>query len=428
MTEQAAWIWFSLGIGPGGDAEPLLDRFGSVREIYAADEKALREVPGLSPRTLARLCDKNTDTAERIEEYCVRHCVGILSLDSKCYPDRLRRIRKPPALLYYKGKLPYADQQLCIAIVGTRKMSDYGRRTAYRLGYEIGGCGAVVVSGMALGIDGMAQQGALDAGAHTVAVLGCGIDTVYPAAHRGLMEELSLRGTILTEYAPGEKPETWHFPQRNRIISGLSQGTLVVEAGEKSGAIITAELAIEQGRDVYAVPGNIDRPNSGGNNALLRDGVRIATCAEDVLRQYLPLYRDTVSPERMADPLFYNTYSDAPRFGSDSASPRRGKTPAAPRKTVVNETPNTPAGQPAAARVDPGEPAQSAPEPVPVTFDEGTDEGKILNAARGGATCDEITARTGLDPRVVSSLLLMLEIDGKVRSLAGGRYQTETDK
>ena len=291
MTEQAAWIWFSAALEPGGkDGVRLLERFGSPAAVYAAEKEELCAAADLSERVLSHLCDKNTDTALQIEEYCVRHCIGLLSYDNPCYPDRLRHIERPPMLLYYKGKIPYVDQQLCIALVGTRQMSEYGKRMAYRLGYELGGSGAVTVSGMALGIDGMAHQGTLDAGGHTVAVLGCGIDVVYPAAHRELTEQIAAKGTILTEYAPGVRPNSWNFPVRNRIISGLCQGTVVVEASAKSGAILTAEHAIAQGRDIFAVPGNADRTGSDGCHALLRGGAKLAASSRDILDFYAVAY------------------------------------------------------------------------------------------------------------------------------------------
>ncbi len=203
------------------------------------------------------------------------------------YPSLLAAIHDPPAHLFLRGSADAAVlSEPAIAVVGARACSSYGRSVARSLARELAGAGLVVVSGMARGVDGEAHRGALDAGGRTVAVLGCGIDRDYPAAHAELARRIAERGLIVSEYEPGVEPAPWRFPARNRIIAGLCAGTIVVEARERSGALITADFALEEGRDVLAVPGEITSSLSAGSNALLRLGAVPVTCAADVLELY----------------------------------------------------------------------------------------------------------------------------------------------
>ena len=202
------------------------------------------------------------------------------------YPGRLKNIYDPPALLYCKGRLPLLDDLLCVAVVGTRDCTPYGVACAEKLGFGLASGGAAVVSGLAKGIDAAAIRGALRAGGVTVGVVGNGLDVYYPYESRYLYEDVASAGILLSEYPPGTEPASGHFPVRNRIISGLSLAALVVEAPEKSGALITAATALEQGRDVFAVPGPIDAPASVGCNRLIRDGAGLVSDASDILREY----------------------------------------------------------------------------------------------------------------------------------------------
>jgi DNA processing protein len=203
------------------------------------------------------------------------------------YPSLLAAIHDPPAQLFLRGSAEFAVlSEPAIAVVGARACSAYGRSVARSLARELAGAGLVVVSGMARGVDGEAHRGALDAGGRTVAVLGCGIDRDYPAAHAELSRRIGEHGLVVSEYEPGVEPAPWRFPARNRIIAGLCAGTVVVEARERSGALITADFALEEGRDVLAVPGEITSSLSAGSNALLRLGAVPVTCAADVLELY----------------------------------------------------------------------------------------------------------------------------------------------
>ncbi|WP_084478071.1 DNA-processing protein DprA [Fervidicella metallireducens] len=200
------------------------------------------------------------------------------------YPEILKEIANPPIGFFKKGNIP--DLSNSIAIVGARKASDYGKTTAYNIAYELAKRDITIISGMARGIDTSAHKGAIDANGNTIAVLGSGFDNIYPAENYGLSETISEHGCLITEYLPNVKPLSYNFPERNRIISGLAQKILVIEAGERSGSLITAGFALEQGKDVFAVPGNIFSPYSKGTNNLIKDGAKLISNIEDILEEY----------------------------------------------------------------------------------------------------------------------------------------------
>jgi DNA processing protein len=210
--------------------------------------------------------------------------VRVITLDDAGYPDHLREIADPPPVLYVKGELLSADRW-AVAVVGTRRVTAYGRQVVERLVPEMARAGVTIVSGLARGTDALAHRVALEAGGRTLAVLGSGLDRIYPTEHAGLAREIVGRGALLSEFPLGTPPDALNFPRRNRIISGLAMGTLVVEAGETSGALITADLALEQGRDVFAVPGSILSPASEGPNRLIKEGAKPVTCAQDILEE-----------------------------------------------------------------------------------------------------------------------------------------------
>lgn len=292
------WIWLSNALGAGSSAFcRLISLYDTPFDIFRAEETELEQIPDLTERTKRALCNKSLQRATEILDQCQRGGIGVLTYDEDAYPRALREIQKPPMVLYYRGSLPDFNRNLCVGIVGTRSMSAYGMRQAYKMSYELASAGALVVSGMAKGIDGVAAAAAIKAGGTTVAVLGCGIDVVYPAHHRNLSQEITKTGVMLSEYAPGTRPNSYHFPMRNRIISGLSQATVVVEAGIGSGSLITAKEAILQGRDVFALPANVGSKGADGTNGLLRDGARMALSTEDVLAPYQYTYAESLKLE-----------------------------------------------------------------------------------------------------------------------------------
>lgn len=299
MKDRLFEIWFALRCGvQNREFRPLLETYGTPYDLYKAEESELESLP-CSQGLKAKLADKSLGEATRIMEFCREKGVGILFWQDDDYPVSLRPLRDPPVLLYYKGKLPDLTKKLCISVVGTRSMSEYGKRVAYKLGYELGAAGTVVVSGMALGNDGVAAAGAILSGGSTVAVLGSGIDIPYPREHGKLFAEIMTHGAVMTEFAPGTPPEGRNFPIRNRIISGLSQATVVVEGDLKSGALITARTAILQGRDIYAFPGNVGETNSAGTNQLISDGAAMVLSARDLLENYTFLYGDMLDTSKL---------------------------------------------------------------------------------------------------------------------------------
>lgn len=218
-------------------------------------------------------------------ETCLRNKIKIVCFGGEGYPESLLNIPDPPAILFFRGSVPLNELLSPVAVIGSRRCSIYGRTMARKLSMQLCQAGASVVSGLARGIDGEAHKGALDGGGPTVAVMGGGLDIVYPPEHKTLAKSISQKGCIVSEYPPGVKPAKYTFPERNRIISGLSKIVIVVEAGEKSGTMITVGTALDQGREVYAVPGDVNRSSSRGSNRLLRDGAGIVLSAEELVTE-----------------------------------------------------------------------------------------------------------------------------------------------
>lgn len=259
--------------------------FKSAKNFWSANRAEI-EQSGLPPSALESFLtfrEKYPDTPEKLAEFCSKRNFGVTCISDEDYPPILKEISNPPAVLYYRGKIETFAER--IAIVGTRNYTDYGRKIALNFGEELAAAGLTVVSGAAIGIDTFAHRGALKFG-RTVAVLACGINYAFSHGGRKFFEEISERGAVLTEFNPNFSPNAGCFPSRNRIIAGLSRGVIVVEAGKKSGALITTTYAGDFGRDVFAVPGDIFAPKSIGCNELIRDGAILVTSAQDVLDQY----------------------------------------------------------------------------------------------------------------------------------------------
>jgi DNA processing protein len=300
QKDMLFWIWLSEALGAGSrDFKRLIHLYKSPYEIFNAEESELERVPGIAEKTVGRLCDKGLSRATDILEACEKLGIGILPYDGQLFPPQLKELARPPVLLYYKGDLFDTRELLTVGMVGTRRMSADGLHNAYRIAYRIARAGAVVVSGMAAGIDGVCSAAAIKAGGKTVAVLGCGLDRVYPKHHWPLMREIERTGLLLSEYPPGTPPNHYHFPARNRLISGLSRTTVVVEAGLGSGSLITAKDAISQGKLVFAVPANVGNRAAEGSNGLLRDGAKVAVCANDILAPFQYSYTKSLYPERL---------------------------------------------------------------------------------------------------------------------------------
>lgn len=290
-------IALTTGVGPCLLAR-LLQHFGQPRAILEASPLELGQVPGVGVALARRLrSNEFRDLASRVVEECADQSIHILLPNDPPFPRLLREIPDPPHLLFVRGELKPADG-LAIAIVGTRGATQYGRSQAERFSRVLARAGLTIVSGMARGIDGAAHQAALEVEGRTIGVLSNGVAEVYPPQHRELGERIAARGALISEMPPGTKPKKGMFPQRNRLISGLTLGTIVVEASERSGALITARLAGEQGREVFAMPGMVTSPNSAGCHQLIRDGAVLLRSPEDVLDALGPLVEEvTISPE-----------------------------------------------------------------------------------------------------------------------------------
>ena len=324
MSALKFWVWLTEQNRLGGPArQALLEHFGSPEEVYYAEPGDLLQVEGITADQAQALENKSLDRAQSILEECARKDIFLLTAQDALYPQRLKNIYDPPLLLYGRGSMPLFDEEAAVAVVGTRSCSPYGIRTAERFGFEMSKQGGLVVSGLARGIDAASQLGALRAGGLTAAVLGCGVDVVYPPENDRLYEDVAASGVLLSEYPPGAEPFGWHFPARNRILSGLCLATLVVEAPEKSGALITAATALEQVRDVFAIPGPLDAEGSVGCNRLIRDGAGLATESWDILREYQSRYPHKLHPDGEKLPplpkkseIFYPERSKKPKVAS----------------------------------------------------------------------------------------------------------------
>jgi DNA processing protein len=286
MTELKSWLALSLTQGLGAiGCKKLVDYFGSPSEVLKASPGALANVSGIKNNALESLKRPHAlEDASRELEAAARKKVSVLCFDSEKYPEHLKNIHNPPVILYARGNLDILNLP-AIGIVGSRAASGYGLSVAERLGFQLADAGVSVISGLALGIDTAAHQGALNAQGKTLAVLGCGLDVVYPTANRDLWQRIGSQGLLLTEYPLGTRPEGFRFPARNRIISGLSLGLVVVEAARRSGSLITARHAMEQGREVFAVPGRVDSVKSAGPHRLVQEGAKLVHDITDIFEE-----------------------------------------------------------------------------------------------------------------------------------------------
>lgn len=392
MAALKYWIWLSALRGVGAaTAVKLLDKMNSPENIFFADRDTYI-LNGVASREADLLMDKSLARASQIMDTCKELGIRMLTLGDAEYPERLRNIYDPPVVLYIKGTLPVMDEEAAVAIAGTRKCTPYGIKTSERMGYELTREGCLIVSGLAKGIDSAAAKGALRAGGKVVGVLGCGPDIVYPAENRGLFEDVSAVGAIVSEYPPGTEVNARHFPARNRIISGLSCGVVIIEAPKKSGSLITAARALEQGRDVFAVPANADSLASEGSNLLIKDGAIPVISGKDVADEYRHVYPNKVKDGKNLIPI---TPEAEHRLIESELSDKKEKLKAV-KKVIDNKN--------------------SADYDLKKReFSLSDDEQKICDAI--GETCvhvDDIIEKSGMPAGKVMALLTMLEIKGAI--------------
>lgn len=398
MSTLRYWLWLTnlRSLSPPA-AFRLLDYFGTPEAAYFADPAEYELVEDLGSAVKSALRDKSMDRAEEILSRCSELGVHILTLQDAQYPERLRQLSDPPAVLYVKGKLFPFDEEAAVGVVGARKATPYGVKTADELGRELARQGALVVSGIARGIDSAALRGALRAGGAVVSVLGNGVDVPYPQENEELYADVAAAGALVSEYPPGTQPNGRYFPIRNRIISGLSLGIIVVEGTETSGSLITARLALDQNRDVFAIPGNIDAPESRGPNLLIARGeASLITGAWDVLRDYAPRFPHKI---RRNDKAALQAYRGETEAAEETESGRNSK-------KMVDIVPNR-------------------------TYIDLQDDGKLTDDERDillaleerALVADDLVGATGIPARRVLSALTMLQVQGYVTEEPGKQFR-----
>ena len=387
------WLTTRDGIRPDA-AAGLLRYFGTAEAAYYAGAKEY-ELLSLPARLYRSLLDKKLEGVERVLETCDRQGISLLTCMDAAYPERLLQLDDHPLILYVKGTLPRVDGEVAIGMVGSRKCTPYGQSMAGRIAMDLARSNAVVVSGMAEGIDAAALKGALQGGGRVISVLAGGVDVIYPACNRWLYEDIQTAGALISENPPGTRPEGWRFPIRNRIISGLSLGVLVVEAAERSGALSTAHDALDQGRDVFAVPGPADAPMSGGTNQLISRGeARLIRSGWDILSEYAGQY-----PQKLTFPPPLTVEEAEARLAPQPGRTKREAQPEQPEKEALPE----------------------------ISSDElarlGDEQREVLFLLAGSKlTADDIVGRTDIPARRVNTALTILQAQGYLKELPGRRF------
>lgn len=411
-TLTRAWLRLAFSGLPAGRCRQALERWGGPEELLDAvleGNPALASTPGLTDRAIERLKEAANRDLKRPLEALETHAIRILTLDHPEYPAALKAIPDPPPYLFVRGAfLPQDD--ISVAIVGTRQVTEYGKGLAHRFAADLARRDITVVSGLARGVDTAAHRGALDGGGRTIAVTACGLDIVYPSDNRGLMLEIEERGAVISEWAPTTNPEAWHFPARNRIIAGLSAGVVVAEAAEKSGALITADYALEQGREVFAIPGNVHKSQSRGPHNLIKAGAAaLIDCVDDIVialnSRSLPFDREMEAAGR-------------PAATGEAAAPRKaaGKTrqPKA-TGTAAPEATGTALQLPLSTALEPA-PVAPRPQLSPA-------ENRLwLVLDVEPRHIDDIAAEAGFTSAEANAALVLLELKGGARRLPGNLF------
>lgn len=412
MASLKYWLWLTTRTGLGAKgAQRLVEQFGSPEAVYFADRGEYDRVPDLSAWTKESLGRKGLDESDRILGDCDRLGIRVMTCQDADYPERLSNIYDPPLVLYCKGKEIAFDEEVAIAMVGTRTCTPYGVRVAGKLSMDLARSGAVLVSGIAEGIDAACIRGALKGGGRVVSVLGGGIDKRYPASSAPLYDDVAAAGCLISEYPPGTETNGKHFPVRNRIISGLSLGVVVVESAVKGGSLLTANHALDQDRDVFAVPGPVDVPTSGGTNRLIRLGTaKLTEKAWDILEEYIDRY-----PGKLGNVRPLDREAEAQRLESVN---RPGK----PSKSE----PESETGRKSTEKpIDKGE----AIEYIVWQEHSGdmTDDQRdvLLALAERPLSTDDLIDRTQIEARRVLSALTMLQVKGFVAETPEKRFQAK---
>ena len=407
METNVKAVWVGLCLTPASHSISRLSKsFSSPDEVFSADDDAIRSALGSHQRDIRRLLRRDLTEAERAIAFCSAHGISILTWFDEDYPKSLREIDKPPAILFLKGDRSLLSNVKTVGVVGTRTPSDYAARMTFDIATDLATAGAVVVSGMAYGIDGVAAAGALASHGKTVAVLGCGLDMTYPAKHGKLRAAIEQNGLTVSEYPPGSPPERFHFPERNRIISGLSAALFVAEGSLQSGAMITAEYAAKQGKQLFALPGRLDSPLAEGPMKLMKKGARPVSCADDILSAREKESPGTFDLSLLLTERSIPDFDETVRRYGVALSPKRGE----PRASRSDRTDDT-------------EESSRFQETEKPDLSGLTDEERaVYEALSEPHTSDELSG-AGLNAGDVLAALTTLEIRGWIRPLPGGRYE-----
>lgn len=424
MDNIEYWIWLQKVLGAGSPKPGrLLAEFGGIDEVYNAEQGDYIKTGFLSQKEISRLCDKSLSKCEAIVDSCLKKGFSILSMNE--IPQRLRDIYAPPCVLYVWGELPQNGDSLYIAMVGTRNVTAYGIEAATKISAGLANCGAVVVSGLAVGVDAASHKGTLKSGGKTVAVIGCGLNLNYPAVNSELKRLIAQNGAVISEYPPETRPVRANFPIRNRIIAGLSHGTVVVEAGKRSGALITATLAAEMGRDVFAVPGSIFSPMSDGTNSLLKDGAKPVCTIVDIIEEYVGLYPQNIiaqqeDKQREPEQLSFNVKNDTKLNKKTSNNPNLNMS-AVSAENIKSEFKNATPRKNADDRLTANLPTASVLTAGAGSLSE--KQLKVYNLLNETPQhVDDIALSANIEVRKVLAVLTTLEIEGYVKSYPGKRY------
>lgn len=385
-------MWLSANLnGANAKIKALMDFYGGSEEVYK--EKSYNDIKFLTPREKSKLQNKDTGKIEDIIEKTDKIGGKIILVGDKVYPKILRQIHRPPSVLYVKGSLPKTEDVLTIGVVGTRKLTDYGKQVTYRISAELAKAGTINVNGMALGADSIGAWAALENGGSVIGVIGNGLDIVYPNENDELYAAVIERGCIITEFPVGTPPIGRNFPIRNRVIAGLSRGILVTEAPQKSGALITARYAMEEGRDVFAVPGNVADAKYDGTNTLIQQGAKLVMKSEDILSEY-PYAKRLEAAE-----LVIRKVADA---GGDTKPPQE--------KIKEKEKPRE---------------KKSAEDITKNLTDK--DKQIALLLLKKDMQIDEMARELDMPVGDLNTRLIMLEMKGTVAKLPGSYYKLKTD-
>ncbi|MDO4743083.1 MAG: DNA-processing protein DprA [bacterium] len=387
------WIWLSKVIGTNSSKFfRIIKEFGSAKGFFEASPDVRINAVGLTPAEQRRMKSVGMDEILEIIKLCEQNNIQIIPFDSPKYPDRLRNIFDPPPVIYCRGELPDFDDEVVLAVVGPRKPSEFGRKAAFSLSRRLADSGCIIISGGALGVDTCAHTGALSCNGKTVAVLGCGICSDYLKQNRALREKIAVNGCLVSEFPPMTPARPELFPIRNRIIAALSLGTIVIEASLKSGALITANLANEQGRDVFVVPGSPSLPQYEGSNRLLFDGAKPVLSALDVLNEYVDLYPNKINLQKAVKTKSVLDDGDRVKNNAKSHTVKESI-------TAIDKT-------------------------VDASIQKLSDHAKTVYACFNGdpLNADHIVAKTDLKIGDVFSSLFELELSGLIKAIPGGRY------